>query len=42
MRNTEEERIGSAPVAGIVSYRTEMSDVEEERTVSEPVAGVVS
>ena len=42
MRDTEEERIGSAPVAGIVSQRTEMSDAEEEITVSAPGAGVAS
>ena len=42
MRDTEEERTGSAPVAGIVSQGTEMSDAEDERTVSAPVAGVAS
>ena len=42
MHDAEEERTGSAPVAGVVSWRTEMSDAEEERTVSAPVAGVVS
>ena len=42
MRNAEEERTGSAPVAGVVSMRTDMSNAIEERTGSTPVAEVVS
>ena len=30
MSDAEEERTGSAPEAGVVSYRTEMSDTEGE------------
>ena len=41
MRGAEEERTGSAPVAGVICYRRAMSDAEEERTGSAPVAGVV-
>ena len=42
MRDAEQERIGSTPVAGVVSYRRAMRDAKEERTGNEPVAGAVS
>ena len=42
MRDAEEERTGSAPVARVVSSRTEMSDAAEQRTGSTPLAGVAS
>ena len=42
MRDAEEERTGSAPMAGAVSMRTDMSNAVEERTGSAPVAEVAS
>ena len=42
MRDAEEERTVSTPVAGVVSKRRAMREAEEERTVSPPVAGVAS
>ena len=44
MRDAEEERTGSAPVAGAVStgMRTDMSNAVEERTGSAPVGEVAS
>ena len=42
MRDAEEDRTGSAPVAGDVSMRTDMINAVEERTRSTPVAEVVS
>ena len=42
MCDAEEERTGSAPVAGVASKRRAMRDAKEERTGSAPAAGVVS
>ena len=42
MNAAMEEKTGSAPVAGVVSYRRAMHAVVEERTGGAPVAGVAS
>ena len=42
MRDAEEERTGSALVAGVVSLRRAIRDAMEERIGSALVAGVVS
>ena len=41
MRDADEEKTASAPVAGVVSKRSAMRDAEEEGTVRAPVARVV-
>ena len=40
MSDAEQERTGSAPVAGVVSWRRAMRDAEEERIGNAPAAGV--
>ena len=42
MRDAEEERTRSAPVAEVVSWRRAMRDAEEERSGSAPAASVAS